>query len=113
MWGSNSGLVMRFCGRCCSTGVTMPILSQQQRVRYVRVMSKGAAPRNVSNASVCTARCLPLRGVVVEMRHESHPQGVRGIQTLYDTQVSSNLSQALAKPETPVVHSQGMSIKIT
>lgn len=76
----------------------MPVLRQQQRVRYVRVMSKGTAPRNVSNASVRAARRFPLRGVVIEMRHEANPQRVRGIQTLYNTKVSSYFSQALSKP---------------
>lgn len=77
------------------------------------MMSKGVAPMNVSNASMRTARCFPLRGVVIEVRHESDPQRVRGIQAFYNAQVSSNFSQALSEPETPVVHSQSMSIEIT
>lgn len=113
MWGGDSALVMRFWRRCCGAGIAGPILRQQQWVRYVRVMSKGVAPRNVSNAGMRTARCFPLRGVVIEVRHESDPQRVRGIQALYNAQVSSHFSQALSEPETPVVHSQSMSIEIT
>lgn len=113
MWGGNSGLVMRFCGRCCSTGVTVPILSQQQGVRYMRVMSKGTAPGNVSNTSVRTTCRFPLRGVVIEVRDEPNTQRVRGIQPLDDAQVSSHLSQALSKAQTPVIHSQSVSIKVT
>lgn len=56
---------------------------------------------------------LPLTSVVVEVRDQTHPQGVSAVQTLDDTQVSSRFSQTLPETQTTVVHGQSMSIKVT
>lgn len=75
-------------------------------------MSEGAPPGNVSKTRVGATRGFPLRGVVVEMRDQPNAQRVGGIQSLDDAQVTGNFCQALPEPQTPIVHGEGMRIKI-
>lgn len=81
-------------------------------MRDVRVMSEGAPPGNVSKACVSPTRRFPLGGIVVKMRDQSHTKRIRGIQPFNHAQVAGNFSQAFPEPQTPVVHSEGMGVKI-
>lgn len=76
-------------------------------------MSEGASPGNVSEAPVSAARGFPLGCVVVEMGDQANTKRVGGIESFNDAQITGNFSQAFPKPQTPIVHSQGVRVKIT
>lgn len=90
----------------------MAILRQQQRVRHVRGMSEGAPPGKVSKARVCSASSFPLGGVIVKMRDQSDSKWVRSIKSFDDAQVAGDFCQAFPEPQTPIVHGQGMGVKV-
>lgn len=59
------------------------------------------------------ARGFPLGCVVVEMGDQANAKRVRGIESFNDAQITGNFGQTFPKPQTPIVHSQGVRIKIT
>lgn len=59
------------------------------------------------------ARGFPLGCVVVEMGDQANAKRVGGIESFNDAQITGNFGQAFPKPQTPIVHSQGVRVKIT